>query len=95
LPRGRLPAGELRLGLRPEAVHVAKGDATTKSKVDLVERLGERTLVYAHLADGQQIIAEDEPYSRVRLGDQVLLAIDGASAHVFGADGIAYHRTEA
>jgi multiple sugar transport system ATP-binding protein len=95
VPRGRLPAGELRLGLRPEAVHVAKGDATTKSKVDLVERLGERTLIYAHLADGQQIIAEDEPYSRVRLGDQVLLAIDGASAHVFGADGIAYHRTEA
>jgi multiple sugar transport system ATP-binding protein len=92
--REGLPNGELRLGVRPEAVRVASGDASTKAKVDLVERLGERTLVYARLGDGQPITAEDEPYSRVKLGDDVPLTIDGAAAHVFGPDGTGYHRAE-
>jgi multiple sugar transport system ATP-binding protein len=75
-------------------VRVAGGEGT-KAKVDLVERLGERTLVYARLADGQPITAEDEAYSRVRLGDDVSLAIDGGAAHVFGPDGSGYHRADA
>jgi len=96
VPRGGLPSGaELRLGLRPEAVRVDGGKATTKGKVELVERLGERTLVYARLADGQAITAEDEGDSRVKIGDEVPLAIDGAAAHVFGPDGTGYHRADA
>jgi multiple sugar transport system ATP-binding protein len=91
VPRARLPTGELRLGVRPEAVRVATNEATTKGKVDLFERLGERTLVYAHLADRQPVTAEDEAYSQVKIGDEVPLAIDGAAAHVFGPDGTGYH----
>jgi len=93
--RAELPGGELRLGVRPEAVRVANSDATTKAKVDLVERLGERTLVYAHLSDGQPVTAEDEAYSRIRIGDDVSLAVDGAAAHVFGPDGSGHHRADA
>jgi multiple sugar transport system ATP-binding protein len=87
-----LPSGELRLGIRPEGVRVAAESATTKGKVDLVERLGERTLVYARLEDGQPVTAEDEAYSRVKIGDEVPLAFDPAAAHVFGPDGTGYHR---
>jgi multiple sugar transport system ATP-binding protein len=92
IARGALPAGELRLGLRPEAVRVADGAATTSAKVELVERLGERTLVYARLPDGQPITAEDSAYSRLAIGDEVALAIDGEGAHIFGPDGTGYHR---
>ena len=95
VPAKGLPTEELRLGVRPEAVRVGKGDATAQAKVDLVERLGERTLVYAHLADGQPITAEDEPYSKVRIGDEVPLALDGAAAHIFDPDGTGYHRADA
>jgi multiple sugar transport system ATP-binding protein len=95
VPRPCLPTGELRIGIRPEAVRVAGASATTKGKVDLVERLGERTLVYAHLSDGQPITAEDDAYSRVKIGDELALAIDGAAAHVFGPDGTGHHRTAA
>ncbi len=89
---GELPQGDLRLGLRPEAVRVANGPATTKAKVELVERLGERALVYARLADGQPITAEDDAYSNIAIGDEVPLAINGNMAHVFGPDGTGYHR---
>ena len=95
VPRDGLPSGELRLGIRPEAVRVSSDKTGTKAKVELVERLGERTLVYAQLSDDQPITAEDDPYSHVRLGDEVRIAIDGAAAHLFGPDGAGYHRADA
>ena len=92
--RESLPASsKFRIGLRPEMVRVGGKGAT--AKVELVERLGERTLVYARLADGQAITAEDEGDSKVKIGDQVPLKIDGSAAHVFDADGAGYHRSEA
>jgi multiple sugar transport system ATP-binding protein len=94
VPNG-LAGGPLQLGLRPENVTVSPvGHATTVGKVDLVERLGDRTLVYAHLADGLAITAEDEGYSRVRTGDTVGLRIDGGAAHLFDADGAGHHAEE-
>ena len=84
----------LRVGVRPEAVRVG-GKATTKGKVELVERLGERTLIYARLSDGRPITAEDEGTSAVKIGDDVPLKIDGTAAHIFDADGTGYHQADA
>jgi multiple sugar transport system ATP-binding protein len=87
-----LPAGPLQLGLRPEMVSVAgAGSGTTDATVELVERLGERTLVYAILADGLHVIAQDEGNSRLQVGDRIGLRMDGAAAHLFGPDGAAFH----
>ncbi|HZF44491.1 MAG TPA: ABC transporter ATP-binding protein [Sphingomonadaceae bacterium] len=93
VPRAQLPAGGgLQLGLRPESVAVATdGTGAARVKVELVERLGERTLLYARFADGAAITAEDEGYSRVKVGDTIDLAIDGAAAHLFDADGRGHH----
>lgn len=93
VPAAALPAnGEYRLGIRPEAVHVAARGS--RAKVDLVERLGDRTLVYARLADGQPITAQDEGISSVNIGDEIFLKIDGEAAHIFDSSGIGYHRAE-
>ncbi|HEX6374105.1 MAG TPA: ABC transporter ATP-binding protein [Allosphingosinicella sp.] len=91
--RDGLPAaGPFQLGLRPEGVSVAPpGAGTTDAKVELVERLGDRTLVYGVLADGLEVIAQDEGNSRLQVADRVGLSIDGAAAHLFGPDGAAYH----
>jgi multiple sugar transport system ATP-binding protein len=91
--RAGLPAGEtLQLGLRPEMVAVAApGAGTVDAEVVLLERLGERTLVYARLSDGQEIIAEDKGDCRLKVGGTVGLRIDGAAAHLFGPDGGGRH----
>jgi multiple sugar transport system ATP-binding protein len=91
--REGLPAnGALQLGLRPEMVTVAApGAGTCDAEVVLLERLGERTLVYARLPDGQEITAEDKGDSRLKVGDKVGLVIDGAAAHLFGPDGAGHH----
>jgi multiple sugar transport system ATP-binding protein len=95
VPKSRLPSsGELRAGIRPEAVRVdPNGD--TEAKVELVERLGERTLIYARLCNGQAITAEDTGDSAVRIGNEILLRIDGAAAHIFDSNGVGYHRAAA
>ena len=96
VPRGGLPGDGLQLGLRPEAVRVAaNGEATTSAKVLLVERLGERTLVYATLSDGQPITAEDAGITQVKIGDTVPLSIEGDAAHLFGPDGAGHHSDDA
>ena len=97
VPHAALGSREgLELGLRPESVAVAGGDsAGTAAKVELVERLGERTLIYARLSDGLAITAEDEGYSRVRVGDTIGLRIDGHAAHLFDADGAGHHSEDA
>ena len=93
--RSALPEeGELRIGIRPEAARVG-GKGGTKGKVELVERLGERTLIYARLSDGQPITAEDAGDSRVKIGDEVPIKIDGAAAHIFDASGAGYHAADA
>lgn len=97
VPRGGLPAGsQVELGLRPESVRVARdGAAGTQATVELVERLGERSLVYARLKGGSTVTAEDEGVTTLKVGDRVTLAIDGHAAHLFGPDGVGYHRPAA
>jgi multiple sugar transport system ATP-binding protein len=93
IPCRTLPAEqEMTLGLRPESVRVT--DSTTaqlRGSARVVERLGERTLVYVALADGMLLTAEDRGDSTVQPGDAVGLAVDGRAAHLFAADGRGYH----
>jgi multiple sugar transport system ATP-binding protein len=82
-PRGE---GPWELGIRPEALTVSPA-GVTKATVVVVERLGDRTLVYAKLADGSQVIAQDSGKSQVKAGDSVGLSFDLAELHLFDGQG--------
>jgi multiple sugar transport system ATP-binding protein len=89
---GVLPAAEYTLGIRAEAITVAaNGHAHSQGTVDVLERLGERTLVYTRLKDGQVVVASDAGNSRLKVGDSIGLVFDGAKAHLFDAAGRAWH----
>lgn len=80
------------LGLRPENVSiVSEGEETLLGEAIIVERLGDRTIVYARLDDGSEITALDRGDSKVRMGDRVYLSVDGHAAHLFASDGAGYH----
>ncbi|KRB59419.1 ABC transporter ATP-binding protein [Rhizobium sp. Root708] len=88
-------AGEFALGIRAEAVKLANGvPATTTGKVDVLERLGDRTLLYTSLKDGTVVVAEDIGNSRVAIGDEVALTLDGSRTHLFDTAGNAWHNEE-
>jgi multiple sugar transport system ATP-binding protein len=80
------------LGIRPDAVGVVAPEAgVTKGKAEVVEQLGERTLVYVHLKDGTVVVAQDIGNSKVRAGDVVGLDLKSAGAHIFDGEGKAFH----
>jgi multiple sugar transport system ATP-binding protein len=96
VPRDGLPLENISIGLRPEHVRVAKnGGADTNATVELVERLGERSIIYGRLKDGLEITAEDIGMTDIKVGDDVPLKIEGERAHLFGPDGAGYHRQDA
>jgi multiple sugar transport system ATP-binding protein len=82
----------VELGLRSEYVTVtAPGSGTVDAETVLVERLGDRTLVYARLSDGLEITAQDQGGSSIKMGDRVGLRINGAAAHLFDSEGAGHH----
>jgi multiple sugar transport system ATP-binding protein len=92
-----LPSGTegLQLGLRPEMVGVsAPGAGTTDAQVELVERLGDRTYVFARLEDGAEVIAQADGRCPAKIGDRIGLSIAGEAAHLFDATGLGHHPQE-
>ena len=80
----------LVLGIRPEALAVAEA-GELRGTIALVERLGDRTLVHVTLTDGTLVIGEDVGKSLLEPGMEVQLSVDGAAAHLFDAQGTAFH----
>ena len=80
--------GPLTLGVRAEHVHAGGG---APARVDIVERLGDRTLIYALLNDGSTIVYDEPGDPGVRIGDRVEVSIDGQEVHLFDATGRAHH----
>ena len=88
IPAGSLGDGPFTLGIRAEDVQPGHGEPAT---VEVVERLGDRTLVYARTGDGQSLVYDEPGHAAVRVGDAVRLNVGSEAAHLFGADGRAYH----
>lgn len=86
LPGAPKGEGPWELGIRPEALTVSPG-GVTKATATVVERLGDRTLVYAKLSDGLQAIAQDSGKSQVKAGDEIGLAFDTNELHLFDGQG--------
>ncbi|UJQ94192.1 ABC transporter ATP-binding protein [Mariluticola halotolerans] len=87
-------SGAYELGIRPEGVRVTSSndDATSaQAKAGVVERLGERTLVYCTLDDGTELIAQDTGRSEIAPGDRINIGFDTTAVHLFDQAGQAYH----
>jgi len=82
----------MTLGLRAEAVRITDVVAgNAKGTARVVERLGDRTLVYVALPDGTLLTAEDRGDSVIQPGQAVSVSVDGGAAHLFAADGVGFH----
>ncbi len=78
-------SGKIEIGVRPEHVGIRSPDSTESdlpAVVQLVERLGNTTLVYADTSVGP-IMALAGGDTDVRAGDRIGLALDRRRLHVF------------
>ncbi len=91
LPPDFSPEGA-SLGMRAEDVAVLPaGQAGIPFRAEVVERLGDRTLIYGQLSDGSRLVAEADGRSETRSGDTLQIALDTSAFHVFDAAGVAHH----
>jgi multiple sugar transport system ATP-binding protein len=88
VPAAKLTPSDLTFGVRAE--NVVPG-GTTEAHVDVIERLGERTLIHANLRDGSTVVYDEPGDVRVAIGDTVHLTFDGMAAHLFDREGLAIH----
>ena len=85
---GRNNAGGLTLSVRPERIRFVAPDsdeATVTAKVVLVEPLGAKDVIHMHL-DGIDVRTVVAPGERPRIGDNLGLAFDPDSVHIFDDD---------
>jgi multiple sugar transport system ATP-binding protein len=88
LPDGA-PADGWTLGVRPEAL-VREAGGVLPGRVEVVERLGERTLLHVQLADGSLVVADARGAAEPALGETVPLAPQPGRLHLFDAQGLAH-----
>ena len=89
---GAGPGHDGYIGVRPENVLVKPaGEGRLNARVDLVESLGNNTLIYAKVAGtepaGVQIVAAQNTRTHLHAGDPVGLDIVPASFHLFNRQG--------
>ena len=84
VPTASLSGSQLSLGVRAENIQPGAG---IPAVIDVIERLGERTLIYANLRDGSTLVYDESGDVQLHIGEAVELSIDGAHTHLFGPDG--------
>jgi ABC-type sugar transport system ATPase subunit len=85
---GALPAAKaLKLGLRPDAVHLSReGGEGLSATVEYTEYLGDNAYVYARLADGTLISARTTPNDLFAPDEAVTVTVTPGAAHYFSAE---------
>ena len=89
-----IPDGQLTLGLRPEHLVVCKPEEGLKGKVDLVEELGDSTVVYSELPGSGQIVAaklQGHMRSGIKAGDPIGVRPLPNTSNLFDGNGKAIY----
>ncbi|MGB3339499.1 MAG: TOBE domain-containing protein, partial [Devosia sp.] len=91
---GGRPDGEAgTLGVRPESLRLSTPEqALLTGTVDLVEHLGEVTILYLDVGAEQPVLAKFDKTQAFTKGDKVSLTADASELHAFDASGAALQR---
>jgi multiple sugar transport system ATP-binding protein len=82
---GLKSSGSVEVGIRPEHVRLAAPndpDASLGGTVQILERLGNATIMYVN-TDAGQIVVQDDGDVTMKAGDNVSVIFDPARVHVF------------
>ena len=80
------PGDKVTFGIRPEHMRISQ-DGAIDGVADLVEHLGNETLVYVRRPDQSMLIAKEDDLSGIRAGETIRLSVQPERASLFGTDG--------
>jgi multiple sugar transport system ATP-binding protein len=78
---------DIEIGIRAEHV---RGKGGIPARVEVIERLGDRALVYGRLGDGASVTFEEPGDVDLSIGDAVKLSFSAQHVHLFDAHGRAH-----
>ena len=78
---------DLELGIRPADISVADGTGGVPLELDLVEHLGDETILYGHLDDSQPMTVRLAGQSDCRAGQKLRLSVSTDQLIVFNHEG--------
>jgi len=79
-----LAGRKIVLGVRSE--HVEVGNGPTPGRVQLIEPLGDESLVFFEFGGETPLVAKVDPETRLRPGDSLTFGFNSAGYHVFDAE---------
>ncbi|HVO20503.1 MAG TPA: sn-glycerol-3-phosphate ABC transporter ATP-binding protein UgpC [Anaeromyxobacter sp.] len=85
-----IPEGTLTLGLRPEHLVLCKPEEGLRAKVDLVEELGDSTVIYSALVGSKQLVAaklQGHQRNGLKSGDEVGVRPVPGTSNLFDSAG--------
>ena len=86
-----VPAGPMRVGVRPEHLVLGDGPGSFSGRVTLAEHLGSETILHVDAGQSEPVLVRADGLSRAHAGDTVPVRIDPRTCHVFDAGGHALH----
>ena len=87
-PDNKASVDGLELGIRPENLSIGEPGQGLQVQVDLVEQLGNETILYGRLVDGQAMTARLPGQAGLKAGENVWLRVADDKTIAFGADGL-------
>jgi ABC-type sugar transport system ATPase subunit len=86
-PQGLADPAGLELGIRPEGVSISGAGDGLLLAVDVVEQLGDQTIVHGHLADGMPLTARLEGQPKVKVNEQLRVSLSLGRTLIFDRHG--------
>ena len=79
---------DLVLGIRPQSLHIVEDDAAKiLARVNLVEHLGDETVINARMASGKSILVVIPGDAMLKPGEKIGLTFKQEDAHIFESTG--------
>ncbi len=86
-PDGTGPVSGVEIGIRPEDVSIAGPGEGVALTLDVIEHLGNETILYGHLADGQAMTARLAGQAKFKPGEDLRLRMSADRAIAFDRNG--------
>nr|WP_244598742.1 ABC transporter ATP-binding protein [Rhizobium tubonense] len=83
-----IPRSKITLGIRPDDFVIGSTDGFT-FRTEVVEHLGDETLCYGVVSDGQPLTAKFKGQAPIKSGEILLLSTNGKHIHQFDLEGAA------
>lgn len=86
-PDNQRDLSDMELGVRPENIALTTSEDGIRFKISVVEQLGDETILYGHISDGQPMTIQLAGQSRYKSNQEIRVELSTAAPVIFDKNG--------